>query len=127
MPWASLIPPACASLIQTVGIAGTVAFEQAVAFEFAQIVTELVQPVGMRGKLKRGEDGFANLLARVGADPHRRYVHRSARWILFGYARNSSTTPHKPSAPRFRPLTLSLPDRMGIHHMVDGLLRPQER
>src|SRR5215831_3774428 len=68
MPWASLIPPACASLIQTVGIAGTVAFEQAVAFEFAQIVTELVQPVGMRGKLKRGEDGLVNLLAGRAAD-----------------------------------------------------------
>src|SRR5262245_52053639 len=38
-----------------------------------------------------------------------------------------STTPRTPSAPRFPPLTLSLPVRMGIHHMVDRLLRPQER
>jgi len=41
---------------EPVSVAGTIAFEQTVAFEFAQIVAELVQPVGIGRKLKRRQD-----------------------------------------------------------------------
>ena len=51
-----------------VGIAGAVAFQQAVAFEFAQIVAELVEAVGFGGKLKGGEDGFVDLFRGPSAD-----------------------------------------------------------
>ena len=37
---------------QPVGVAAAIAFQQAMALEFAEIVAELVQPVGLRGKLK---------------------------------------------------------------------------
>jgi hypothetical protein len=38
------------------------------AFEFAQIVAELVQAVSLRRKLERGEDGGVNLVAGPTAD-----------------------------------------------------------
>ena len=51
-----------------VAVAGTVALKQAVTFEFTQIVAELVQPVGLRRKLERGEDSGVNLVAGPPAD-----------------------------------------------------------
>ncbi len=53
---------------ELVSVARTVTFEQAVTFEFAQIIAELVQPVSPGGKLKRGENGLVNLLRRPAAD-----------------------------------------------------------
>ena len=53
---------------EAVGVAAAVALQQAMAFEFAQIVAELVQPVGLRRKLERGEDGGVNLVAGPTAD-----------------------------------------------------------
>ena len=38
---------------EPVSVAGTITFEQTVAFEFAQIVAELVQPVSIGGRVKR--------------------------------------------------------------------------
>ena len=38
------------------------------AFEFAQVVAELVQTVGFRGKLEGGEDGLVNLFGCPAAD-----------------------------------------------------------
>ena len=49
---------------EAVGVAAAVALQQAMAFEFAQIVAELVQPVGLRRELERGEDGGVNLLVQ---------------------------------------------------------------
>ena len=53
---------------EPVSVAGTIALEQTVAFEFAQIVAELVQPVSMSRKLKRGEEGLVDLLGGPAAD-----------------------------------------------------------
>jgi len=53
---------------ELVGVAGTVAFQQTVAFEFAQIVAELVQPVSIGRKPKRGENGLVDLLRRPAAN-----------------------------------------------------------
>ena len=38
-----------------------IAFQQAVPFEFAQVVAELVEPVTLCTEMKRSEDGFMNL------------------------------------------------------------------
>src|SRR6266581_2588432 len=46
---------------ELVSIPGAVAFQQAVTFQFAQIVAELVQPVGAGGELERGEYGLVDL------------------------------------------------------------------
>ena len=53
---------------EAVGVAAAVALQQAVAFEFAQIVAELVQAVGFRGELEGGEDGLVNLFGGPAAD-----------------------------------------------------------
>ena len=53
---------------EAVGVAAAIAFQQAVAFELAQIVAELVQSVGFGGELERGEDGFVNLFGGPAAD-----------------------------------------------------------
>ena len=53
---------------ETVGIAGTVAFEQAVTLQLAEIVAELVQSVGFRREPGGGEDGFMDLPGRPAAD-----------------------------------------------------------
>src|SRR5947209_8806815 len=53
---------------EPVSVAGSITFEQAVTFEFAQIVAELVQPVSMGRKLERGEDGLMDLLGGPTAD-----------------------------------------------------------
>ena len=47
-----------------VAVAGTVALKQAVAFEFTQIVAELVESIGFVGKAESGEDGLVDLLGR---------------------------------------------------------------
>ena len=38
------------------------------SFEFAEIVAELAEPVCLRGKLERGEDGLVNLFGGPAAD-----------------------------------------------------------
>ena len=43
---------------EAIGITGSVALDEAVPLELAQIVAELVDAVGMVGKLERGEDGL---------------------------------------------------------------------
>ena len=53
---------------ETVGVAAAIAFQQAVAFELAQVVAELVQPVLFGGELERGEDGFMDLFGRRAAN-----------------------------------------------------------
>ncbi len=53
---------------ETVGVAATIAFEQPVALEFAEIVAELIQSVVLRGELERGEDGLVNLFGGPAAD-----------------------------------------------------------
>ena len=47
---------------ETVGVAGSVTLQQPVGFEFAQVVTELVEPVGAVGEVEGGEDGVVDLL-----------------------------------------------------------------
>ena len=46
---------------QAVGVVGAITLEQSVSFEFAQIVAELVQTVGVGRKPKGGEDGLVDL------------------------------------------------------------------
>jgi len=41
---------------QAVGIAAAIALQQPVPFELAQIVAELVEAIGFRGELERGDD-----------------------------------------------------------------------
>ena len=53
---------------ETVGVAAAIALQQAVPFELAQIVAELVQPVLFRGEMKGSEDGFMDLFGRRAAD-----------------------------------------------------------
>ena len=53
---------------EAVGIAGAIALQQPVAFQFAQIVAELVQPVGFGRELERGEDGLMDLFGGPAAD-----------------------------------------------------------
>jgi hypothetical protein len=53
---------------ETVGVAGSVTLQQPVGFELAQVVTELVEPVGAVGEVEGGEDGVADLLGGPAAD-----------------------------------------------------------
>ncbi len=53
---------------EVVGIAGAVALQEPMPFQLAEIVAELVQPVGFLREPKRGEDGFVDLLGSPAAD-----------------------------------------------------------
>jgi len=53
---------------ELIGIAAAIAFQQAMAFQFAQIVAKLVQSVGFRGELKRGQNGLMDLFGGPAAD-----------------------------------------------------------
>ena len=53
---------------ETVGVAGAVTLEQPVGFQLAQVVAELVQPVGAVGEVEGGEDGVVDLLGGPAAD-----------------------------------------------------------
>ena len=53
---------------ETVGVAGSVTLQQPVGFELAQVVTELVQPVGAVGEVEGGEDGVVDVLGGPAAD-----------------------------------------------------------
>src|SRR6202008_2982704 len=53
---------------ETVGVAGAVTLQQAVAFELAQVVAELVEAVGGVGEVEGGEDGAVDLLGGPAAD-----------------------------------------------------------
>src|SRR5580700_2087809 len=46
---------------ETVGVAGSVTLQQPVGFELAQVVAELVQPVGAVGEVEGGEDGVVDV------------------------------------------------------------------
>jgi hypothetical protein len=48
-----------------VAVAGAVALKQAVAFEFTQIVAELVESIGFVGEAESSEDGLVDLLGRL--------------------------------------------------------------
>jgi hypothetical protein len=56
---------------ETVSVTGTVTLDQSVAFEFAQVVAQLVQAVSSLGEMEGGVDGLVDLLggptAHVGA------------------------------------------------------------
>ena len=41
---------------EAVSVAAAIALQQAVSFELAQIVAELVEAIGFRGELERGDD-----------------------------------------------------------------------
>src|SRR5271170_4241159 len=53
---------------ETVGVAGAVALQQAVAFELTQVVAELIEAVGAVGEVEGGEDGVVDLLGGPAAD-----------------------------------------------------------
>ena len=48
---------------EAVGVAGAIALQEPMAFQLAEIVAELVPPVGFGRESKRGEDGLVGLLA----------------------------------------------------------------
>ena len=49
---------------EPVAVAGTIALKQAVAFEFTQIIAELVESIGFVGEAESAEDGLVDLLGR---------------------------------------------------------------
>ena len=53
---------------EAVGVAGSVTLQQPVGFELAQVVAELVEPVGAVGEVEGGEDGVVDLLGGPAAD-----------------------------------------------------------
>jgi hypothetical protein len=53
---------------QAVSVSAAIAFQQAVPFEFAQIIAELVQSVCFRGKLEGDDDGLVNLFGGPAPD-----------------------------------------------------------
>jgi hypothetical protein len=53
---------------EPVAVVGTVALKQAVAFEFTQIVTELVESIGFVREAESGEEGLVDLLGRPTSD-----------------------------------------------------------
>jgi hypothetical protein len=53
---------------QAVSVAAAITLQQAVPFELAQIVPELVESVLFRGKLECGDDCLVNLFGRPAAD-----------------------------------------------------------
>ena len=53
---------------ETVGVTGTVALDQSVPFELAQVVAQLVQAVSLIGEIECGEDGLVDLLGGPTAD-----------------------------------------------------------
>src|SRR5437588_10591925 len=53
---------------ETVGVAGSVTLQQPVGLELAQVVTELVQPVGAVGEVEGGEDGVVGVLGGPATD-----------------------------------------------------------
>jgi hypothetical protein len=52
----------CALGGEPISVSATIALEQSVAFQLAQIVAKFVQTVGLGRELKRGEDGVVDLL-----------------------------------------------------------------
>ena len=53
---------------ETVGVAGSVTLQQPVGLELAQVVTELVEPVGAVGEVEGGEDGVVDVLGGPATD-----------------------------------------------------------
>jgi len=53
---------------EAIGVAGSVTLQQPVGLELAQVVTELVQPVGAVGEVEGGEDGVVDVLGGPAAD-----------------------------------------------------------
>src|SRR5437764_13939314 len=53
---------------EPVDVAGSVTLQQPVGFELAQVVAELVEPVGAIGEVEGGEDGVVDLLGGPAAD-----------------------------------------------------------
>ena len=53
---------------QAIGVARAAALEQAVAFQLAEVVAELIQLVGVGGQAKASEDGLVDLFGRPAAD-----------------------------------------------------------
>ena len=53
---------------QAVGVAASIALQQTVPFELAQITAKLVESVILPGKLKRDEDGLVDLCGRPASD-----------------------------------------------------------
>jgi hypothetical protein len=53
---------------EAVSVAGAVTFEEAVCLEFAQVVTKLVEAVGVCREIERGEDGVVDLSCRPATD-----------------------------------------------------------
>ena len=49
---------------QSIGVARAVALKQAMAFELAEIVAELIEAVAIGGQAKAGEDGLMDLFGR---------------------------------------------------------------
>ena len=53
---------------EAVGVTGTVALDQSMSLEFAQVVAQLVEAVISLGSMESGEDGLMDLLGGPTAD-----------------------------------------------------------
>ena len=53
---------------ETVGVAGSIALQQPVTFELAQVVAQLVEVITSVGEMEGGEDGLVDLLGGPTAD-----------------------------------------------------------
>jgi hypothetical protein len=51
-----------------IGITAALAFDQAMTFQFPQVVAELIETVGFGGKFEGGEYGLMNLFGSPAAD-----------------------------------------------------------
>src|SRR5438445_1903283 len=73
---------------ETVGVAGSVTLQQPVGLELAQVVTELVQPVGAVGEAEGGEDGVVDVLGGPATDlttamqEEREEADEAGSWVL---------------------------------------------
>src|SRR3984893_16946940 len=53
---------------EAIGVAGSVTLDEAVRFELAQVVAELVEAISTLGETEGGENGVVDLLGRLAAD-----------------------------------------------------------
>ena len=53
---------------EAVGVAGSIALQQAMAFEFAQVVAQLVDAVASVGEMEGGDNGLMDLLGGPATD-----------------------------------------------------------
>ena len=71
---------------EAVGVAGSIPLQQAMAFEFAQVVAQLADAVASVGEMEGGDNGLMDLLGgpatNVGATVHEDFKQADDAWIM---------------------------------------------